>query len=548
MREIQRHQNFDTFDRIYNQLEKMDFSNFICSPLINGGCGMGKTTALTDPRMYELFARKLNKKEPQILFIESRSATRDQLRQKNENPNYYFLQFARASQVNLSLYDIIIIDEAHSLFMDASFSANQVEPLARWLREAKCFQIFITASDVEFLGFANSYFNEREFSLTFPDLENIHMKFLAEQMILSINTKKVSEVIRIKKDMFFKENAKGIFFLLSVKDAYECYQYYTAEKKKKCGFYISQQNNTKIRKKDKREVEENSTLSSYMNPVIEIDALDFYHFEEQKRINNGLPTVREELLAGRFPQDVDYLFITDTGREGLDINEGKLDFVFIEDSFPLTINQKIYRYRGNLPFVYVNLPQRKIEKMIENELREAEKLMKGDESFLAGYYEGSGGKTRIVLKNPQTGKYEVSQLYLSTLLYYARTLNEVLANKDNPQFLKLLYGTQVNSFQLEVLTETARKDILKNFFAQKDGELLTESKKEQWLQELKELGLTNKKQEKDYTFSFVIKYCRENEICDFKKHKATKKEVAENSELTHRKEYLQIKLGAGQGG
>ena len=69
MREIQRHQNFDTFDRIYNQLEKMDFSNFICSPLINGGCGMGKTTALTDPRMYELFARKLNKKEPQILFI-----------------------------------------------------------------------------------------------------------------------------------------------------------------------------------------------------------------------------------------------------------------------------------------------------------------------------------------------------------------------------------------------------------------------------------------------------------------------------------------------
>ena len=541
MREIQRHQNFDTFDRIYNQLEKMDFSNFICSPLINGGCGMGKTTALTDPRMYELFARKLNKKEPQILFIESRSATRDQLRQKNENPNYYFLQFARASQVNLSLYDIIIIDEAHSLFMDASFSANQVEPLARWLREAKCFQIFITASDVEFLGFANSYFNEREFSLTFPDLENIHMKFLAEQMILSINTKKVSEVIRIKKDMFFKENAKGIFFLLSVKDAYECYQYYTTEKKKKCGFYISQQNNTKIRKKDKREIEENSTLSSYMNPIIEVDALDFYHFEEQKRINNGLPTVREELLAGRFPQDVDYLFITDTGREGLDINEGKLDFVFIEDSFPLTINQKIYRYRGNLPFVYVNLPQRKIEKMIENELREAEKLMKGDESFLAGYYEGSGGKTRIVLKNPQTGKYEVSQLYLSTLLYYARTLNEVLANKDNPQFLKLLYGTQVNSFQLEVLTETARKEIIENFFAGREGEILTEEKKKDYIEQLKTLGLSNEKYEKDFSFPYIMKLCKQYSVCDFKRHKATKKEVAENPELIYRKEYLQIK-------
>lgn len=45
-----------------------------------------------------------------------------------------------------------------------------------------------------------------------------------------------------------------------------------------------------------------------------------------------------------------------------------------------------------------------------------------------------------------------------------------------------------------------------------------------------------------------MKLCKQYSVCDFKKHKATKKEVAENSELTHRKEYLQIKLGAGQGG
>lgn len=80
----------------------MDFSNFICSPLINGGCGLGKTTALTDPRMYELFRKKLNKNEPQILIIESRSATRDQLRKKNENPNYTFdfiLKYCRENKI-----------------------------------------------------------------------------------------------------------------------------------------------------------------------------------------------------------------------------------------------------------------------------------------------------------------------------------------------------------------------------------------------------------------------------------------------------------------
>ena len=68
MRQLQKEQSY-AFDRIYSQLEKMDFSNFICSPLINGGCGLGKTTALTDPRMYELFARKLCKSNFYILAI-----------------------------------------------------------------------------------------------------------------------------------------------------------------------------------------------------------------------------------------------------------------------------------------------------------------------------------------------------------------------------------------------------------------------------------------------------------------------------------------------
>lgn len=133
---------------------------------------MGKTTALIDPRMYELFARKLNKENPQILIIESRSATRDQLRKKNENPNYTFLQFVKASELNLSFYDIIIVDEAHSLFSDAEFAPRITAPLAQWLKKSQCFQIYITASDEEFISFANKYFDkEKEFCLTFPDLD-----------------------------------------------------------------------------------------------------------------------------------------------------------------------------------------------------------------------------------------------------------------------------------------------------------------------------------------------------------------------------------------
>ena len=113
MRETAKEPDF-AFNRIYNQLQRMDFNNFICSPLINGGCGLGKTTALTDERMYELFKEKLNKANPRILFIESRSVTRDQLRDKHINPNYVFLQFAAARTVDLTQFEIIVIVELHS--------------------------------------------------------------------------------------------------------------------------------------------------------------------------------------------------------------------------------------------------------------------------------------------------------------------------------------------------------------------------------------------------------------------------------------------------
>ncbi len=119
-------------------------------------------------------------------------------------------------------------------------------------------------------------------------------------------------------------------------------------------------------------------------------------------------------------------------------------------------------------------------------------------------------------------------------------LNEVLANKDNPQFLKLLYGTQVNSFQLEVLTETARKEIIENFFAGREGEILTEEKKKDYIEQLKTLGLSNEKYEKDFSFPYVMKLCRQYSVCDFKEIKANKKDIEDNKNLVYRKKYMKI--------
>ena len=535
------------FERLYKQLERMDFSNFMCSPLVNGGCGIGKSTALTDDRMYELFARKLGKPNPNILFIESRSATRDQLRQRVSNPHYTFLQFSNATTLSLTDYDIIIIDEAHSLFIDSDFAARQMEPLARWLRENKCFQIFITASDAEFLGLANAYFNNREFSLTFPDIDNIHMKIVAEQMILSISSKKLTTVVKIKEKDFFQEGHRGIFFTLTARDAVSLRDYYAAQGYK-CAFYISQQNTTQLSVEvETNDDEEDTTFLEYTSFIKTINLLDYYNSEENSRRMVGLPTIRESLLAGRMPDDIDYLFITDTGREGLDICEGSLDFIFIEDTIPLTINQKIYRYRGNLPLAYVSLPQRRLEKIYSNSIKQVQRLMGESQDYLRGYYQGSKSKKgknpleQVIVYNEETGLYEVSQLYLAKLSFYSNEFNEIRTNIKDKDYLHMKYGERVKKFEIEDLNETKRKRILEEFFKEKDGEIITEEKKQKWVEELKAKELTNDKQKRNFRFDTIIAYCKKYEICEFQRHKANKKDIEKNPELIYRKEYLQIK-------
>lgn len=534
MRGIVKEDNF-VFTKIYNQLEQMDFDDFICSPLINGGCGLGKTTALVDDRMYELFARKLGKVEPQILFVESRAATRDQLKGKKINKNYHFYQFVATANLDLAQFDIVIIDEAHSLFMDSDFAARQIEPLARWLREAKCFQIFITASDIEFLGFANSYFNNREFSLTFPDLNLLHTKLEVEQMVLSVSTKSIKSILEMKEGDFVKKGNKGLFFTLRAKDAVDLCDYYNS-KGYNCAFYISQQNSTAISTNFEVEDEE-ETLADYICYTKTISLLDYYHAQERQRTMAGLPTIRQSLLTGIIPEDIDFLFITDTGREGLSIDNGHLDFIFIEDTIPLTINQKIFRYRKNLPLAYINLPQRRLEKIFINSLKQVQQLMNESQEFLRGYYLGSGSKKgknnieQIIVYNKSEDRYEVSQLYLSKLLYYSQVFNSIRENKDNPEFLKETYGVAAKNFLVEDLNKVNREKIIRDYFAGKEGVVLTVNRKEKVLEELREKGLVNEEYKKDYGFPYIMKLCREYKICDFKTITIGKKHIKNDKEL-----------------
>lgn len=545
MREIIKEEDY-AFSTIYKQLEKIDFNNFEISPLINGGCGLGKTTALTSQPIFELFQKKLNKEHPKILVIESRSATRDQLREAAFNPNYYFLQFDAASKANLEEYDIIIIDEAHSLFSDSEFAPRATAPLADWLRKSLCFQIYITASDVEFIGFANSYFEkDKVFSLTFPDLSEAHVRYTAKEMYLSLSTKKVPTIIENKAHHFFQKGKRGLFFFIAAKDAVEAFQK-CVELGYRAMFFISQSNETQIVKKEEKDKEEeNDDFFEYGSRTITIDVLDYYKLLEEQRISRGCEPVRDALLRGHIPNDIDFLFMTAVGQEGLSLYNEHLDFIFIEDFYPLTINQKLFRYRDNVDEVYVHLPQRRIENALKNTLEKVIALRNSSQEYLKGYYEGAGGSNRkglarAVWFDEKENKYKVAENYISYLFFKSRELKTIRDSKNDFKKLKEIYGQYADEVFVLNSSEEEKKDILINFFQNKNGILLTENIKEKWTLELKEKGLTDGSQKKDFTFEFVKKFAREKNICDFVKASANKKDVAANPEIEYRKKYLRV--------
>ena len=173
--------------------------------------------------------------------------------------------------------------------------------------------------------------------------------------------------------------------------------------------------------------------------------------------------------------------------------------------------------------------------------------MNASQEFLEGYYKGAGGEkrkglARAIWFDEEEKKYKVAENYIAFLLTKSQTFRALKENKENEEWLRANYGQYADRFYLVDAKEDRRKDILTEFFKDKDGVLLTEQLKEEWLAELKEMGLSDKADRKGYTFDFIIKYCRENNICEFKKVKANKKDCEKNNNLIYRKTYLKIVL------
>lgn len=511
-------------ERIQAQFRTLNFRDTSVCPLINGGCGKGKTTALFSPAVFEILTERFGR-PPRILITESRSLTRDQTATTNTNPYITVEQYQRTSQHLAAInsdYDIIVIDEAHSLFSDAEFAATTTAPICEWLREScTIYQIYITASDEEFLSYCNAFHLEKTFDLTYPDMDEMNVRYLAQKMILSINSVKTAQVIARKERTFFAPGQRGVFFVLSAKEAYQLYEYYTAQGYR-CGFYISQQNNSQLTSPLDNEEED---FLSYTSTTLTVHIPQAYEYMENLRANTGKEKISDSLRAGKLPKDVDYLFITDVGQEGVSLNsENNLSFVFIEDTYPLKINQKLFRYRANIPLAYISLPQRRLQAMLVKTIEKLTDMMTWSQEKLEGYYLGSNeGKkvkdtyARLIWHDPKDGKYKVAENYMAYALVSARTFRSVrdaVRDKDDIK-LKETYGLLAADFVIEDSKKESVRERIEILMRERIGQSLTKEEIQNLILECKKAGLIDESRKQDFKFPYLKKYCEENGICNF---------------------------------
>ena len=107
------------------------------------------------------------------------------------------------------------------------------------------------------------------------------------------------------------------------------------------------------------------------------------------------------------------------------------------------------------------------------------------------------------------------------------------------------FGQYADKFVLIDSKEDEKRDILINFFKDKDGVLVTDILKEKWVEELRGKGLRNKKEEKDFTFQYVMKIAKELNICTFTRTTASKKDCKNNSDVKYRKVYYKVNFILG---
>lgn len=394
-------------DRILNErgpLKEKEIQNFVFEEdteninnflILNGGPGIGKTKE-TITTTKEALTKK-HGKSPKMLFVESRTATVEQISiQYNEYIETFggievkqriaFMNMIKNGEVDN--YDWVVIDECHGLFSEASF-AEDASYIANWIRCGRTKQhiIFITANDEYFTDIFKNYFPaEYSYSQLFKDPLKYNSSIYVKTVNCIITKNTIQRIhmllprLKNKKGIMFFSRASAVknWFFELVQQHFNCFPMVSTGNQTAAQLSIIQEQILRDMDIDESGGESGITMA------------DFEHSVEASRILHGQEPVRATLMKeARLPDDIDVLLSTDTLQEGISI-VSPINYILIEGYTEVEVRQKLGRYRGVLDELYLVINPTAVVRKINQEKERFELLLKleeeNDQIGLAQWY------------------------------------------------------------------------------------------------------------------------------------------------------------------
>ena len=500
MREHEQVKEFAVND-IIELVRKTDLSDMNTFLVLNGGTGVGKTTAIMNSVLGEL-EHKVGRVQS-MLVVESRSITVEQLRHKyGEADVCQRLGFANMIKKDNVDYDWVVIDECHGLFSEASF-AEDTTVIGDWIKNRRTHQhiIFITANDEYFEDLSKQFFSEDySFIYLFPDFTKYVSNTYVKE-IQFIKTKNTNATL----DYFIEQekDKKGIIFLKSASKVKDWY-FKLLNLKMKVAMLVSRANQTSLSLNPSQvDIAAKDLLLDLSAGEAGLTLADLQELADKQRIADGKESLFEALANEHLPDDISILIVTDTLQEGMSLTFPKIDYMIIDGYGEVEIRQKVGRFRGNLDqlFIIFNPNNARRDFQIQSDMfAHFRKLQaEGDQVELAkqfGILKGARFKVKyIVERQLENGakKYEVNeQAYLHLLKDHRDYLHLMDNTEEAVQEMYSYLGATPKMVDPNLIRISNQKELIMEIAERWRGIPLKGPAQEALLQDFKAMGITDK--------------------------------------------------------
>ena len=500
MREHEQVKEFAVEDiiRLVRETDLSDLNTFL---VLNGGTGVGKTTAIMNNVLEEL-DHKFGHLQT-MLVVESRSITVEQLRHKyGEADVCQRLGFANMIKKGKVDYDWVVIDECHGLFSEASF-AEDTTIIGNWIKYQRenTHIIFITANDEYFEELSKQFFSEdSSFIYLFPDftkyVSNTYVKEI--QFVKTRNTNMTLEYFLAQQ-----EGKRGIVFLKSASKVKDWY-FKLLDQKKGVAMLVSRANQTAL------SLDVNQAHIAAKDLMLELSdgrsgltLADLQDMADKQRIADGKESLFEALRNEHLPDDISILIVTDTLQEGMSLTFPKIDYMIIDGYGEVEIRQKVGRFRGNLDqlFIIFNPSNARRDFQIQSDMfAHFRKLQaEGNQVELAkqfGILKGAQFKIRYInerLREDGSKSYEVNeQAYLHLIKDHKDYLHLMGNTEEAVQEMYSYLGATPKLVDPNVIRISNQKESIMEIAERWRGIPLKGPAQEALLQDFKAMGITDK--------------------------------------------------------